>query len=60
MTPLMSSCVILGHSTSQIHKNYNFDWRIIVPLGFDSRNKCTPLKNRCPSWSLFQDFQIAN
>jgi len=58
----MFGFAILGQTTSKIHKKYNFDWKIKIPLGVDLQNKYTPLKNMYPSWNWPQDtivpFQI--
>jgi len=35
MTSLYGSFVVSGKATSKIHRNYNFNWKIIIPHGFD-------------------------
>jgi len=40
----MSGFVISWHTTLEIHKNYNFNQKIIIPRGFDTPQKCAPEK----------------
>jgi len=45
----MDGFVISGQTTSEIHRDYNFNQKIIIPLGFYSWNKRIPLKNMYPA-----------
>jgi len=56
----MGNFVILRLTASKIYKNYNFNCKKIIQLGFDLRNKHTPLKNIFPSWDWAQNIQIPN
>jgi len=61
MTPLaMGGFIISWQIPSRIHKNHNFNRKIIIGLEFDPWNKHTLLKNMCPSWNWPQDTQIPN
>jgi len=41
----MSNFVISRQNTLKIHRNHNFNWKIIIPIGFDLWNKHSPLIN---------------